>query len=183
MSQPDAEHTADRHVSADHPATAGHPATADHRAAAAVVEHHAHLADELAAHTGRLRAAATGADPELAWRARDTLLAWLRTELLPHAAAEEAAMYPAAAAQPTGRLLVDGMLAEHRAITALVTELEAAGTPVDAAAAARALSALFAVHLTKENDLVLPLLAATPEVSVAALLEGMHELLGAPSTS
>jgi uncharacterized protein (DUF2249 family) len=152
--------------------------TADRRAAAAVVEHHRQLADQLTAHTGRLRAAATGDRPRLVWPARDALLGWLRTDLLPHASAEEAVLYPAAAAEPAGRLLVDGMLAEHQAITDLVTELETADTPVAAAAAARALSALFAVHLAKENDLVLPLLLTADRVSLAGLLAGMHALLG-----
>jgi hypothetical protein len=53
---------------------------------------------------------------------------------------------------------------------------------VDAAAAARALSALFAVHLAKENDLVVPLVMAGEDVSLAGLLEGMHELIGASHT-
>lgn len=152
---------------------------ADRRAAAAVVEHHTQLADTLATHTGRLRDAATGDDAAQAWRRRDALMAWLHAELLPHAHAEEATLYPAAAGQPGGRLLVDGMLAEHQAIIAMVAELEAAGTPVDAAAAARALTALFAVHLTKENDLVVPLLVAAADVSLAGLLHGMHDLIGA----
>jgi iron-sulfur cluster repair protein YtfE (RIC family) len=151
----------------------------DRRAAEAVIDHHRQLAEALAAHTGRVHAAATGDDPSLVWRAREALVDWLRTELVPHATAEEAVLYPAAAAQPAGRLLVDGMIAEHHAITALVTELATAGTPVAAAAAARALSALFAVHLAKENDLILPLLLAAEQVSLAGLLEGMHELLGA----
>jgi uncharacterized protein (DUF2249 family) len=63
-------------------------------------------------------------------------------------------------------------------IGALVDELEQAPTPVRAAAAARALRSLFESHLAKENELVLPLLAADPAVSVADLLGGMHELLG-----
>jgi uncharacterized protein (DUF2249 family) len=38
--------------------------------------------------------------------------------------------------------------------------------------------AVFDSHLTKENDLVVPLLAATPGVSLHELLGGMHQLLG-----
>src|SRR6266545_162533 len=64
-------------------------------------------------------------------------------------------------------------------LTALVEALAAASSPVRAATAARALAALFAVHLAKENDLVLPLLVTTPGVSVAGVLSGMHDLLGA----
>jgi uncharacterized protein (DUF2249 family) len=37
---------------------------------------------------------------------------------------------------------------------------------------------LFESHLVKENEQILPLLAASGEVSLAVVLEGMHELLG-----
>jgi uncharacterized protein (DUF2249 family) len=152
---------------------------ADHAAADAVLAHHSELAAALTRRVASLRAAArAGADAE--WRQhRQSLLTWLRTELLPHAAAEEGAMYPAAMAQDSGRFLVQGMLAEHRAVARLVAELESAGTAVDAAGAARALAALFDVHLEKENSLVLPLLLATDDVSLARILGGMHDLLGA----
>jgi uncharacterized protein (DUF2249 family) len=110
--------------------------------------------------------------------ARESRGAWVGGDPLPHAVAEEKAMYPAAHGTERGRLLVDGMLAEHVSIGALVDEVAQAPTPVRAAAAARALRALFESHLAKENELVLPLLAADPAVSVAALLGGMHELLG-----
>jgi uncharacterized protein (DUF2249 family) len=163
----------------------------DRRAAAAVVAHHTQLAAELARHAALLRDDATvaeeaGAGPAPGPRWRDhqaALVGWLREELLPHAAAEEGTLYPAAAAQPSGRLLVDGMLGEHQAIMALVRELDGAGTAAAAAAAARALSAVFEVHLAKENDLILPLLLAAEEVSLAGLLAGMHDLLGAAEAS
>jgi len=151
---------------------------ADHTAADAVVAHHTELSAALTRRVTLLRAAARSSEPQWTEHRRD-LLTWLRTELLPHAEAEEGALYPPAAAQGAGRLLVEGMLAEHQAISRLVTELETAGTAVDAAGAARALAALFDVHLGKENTLVLPLLLATEEVSLAGVLNGMHDLLGA----
>ena len=88
-------------------------------------------------------------------------------------------MYPAAHVMEAGRLLVDGMLEEHKVIVGLVDEVDRADTHVGAAAAAKALLTVFRLHLGKENDLVLPLLAAADDVSVAELLGGMHELLGA----
>lgn len=155
---------------------------ADRRAAGAVLAHHAQLASELDHQVTALRDAAQ--DRADGWLPRrQALLDWLQQELLPHAAAEEAALYPAAARQPGGRLLVDGMLAEHKAITRLVGELGGAGTAVAAAAAARGLAAVFEVHLAKENDLILPLLLdSVIQVSLADLLAGMHELLGAEAT-
>src|SRR5688572_2372529 len=111
---------------------------ADHTAADAVVAHHSELSSILTRHVATLRAAARAG--AYSWREhRDTLVTWLQTELLPHAAAEENALYPAAQAQEPGRLLVLGMLNEHRIIGRLVTELETAGTAVDAAGAAHAL--------------------------------------------
>lgn len=152
---------------------------ADHAAADAVIAHHNELTANLTRQVALLRAAArAGTEPQ--WREhRQNLLTWLRTELLPHAAAEETALYPPAGRQERGRLLVEGMVAEHQAIARLVTELETAGTPVDAAGAARALASVFEIHLSKENTLVLPLLLSAEDVSLAEILDGMHDLLGA----
>ena len=151
---------------------------ADARAAAAVEQHHAEMAGRLQALVESLLVEVERGGATAAVAAREALVTWLRDDLMPHAVAEEKAMYPAAHGTERGRLLVDGMLAEHVTIGALVDEVEQAATPLRAAAAARALRALFESHLAKENELVLPLLAADPTVSVAALLGGMHELLG-----
>lgn len=152
--------------------------TADRAAARAVVRHHAQLAAVLDRHVQDLLAAADHGDPARADQTRADLITWLRDELLPHAYAEEAALYPAAADRPEATLLIRGMQAEHRAITDLVVALEAAEEPVRAAATARALAGVLAVHLIKENELVVPLLVDAADVSLAALLDGMHDLLG-----
>lgn len=152
---------------------------ADARAAEAVKAHHAQMSGALATYAEAVLAATARFGLLAADRAREELVGWCRNELLPHAAAEEKALYPAARATTEGRLLVEAMLEEHRLITGLVRKVdEAAGEPVRAAAAASALRAVFESHLAKENDLVLPLLAATPGVSLAELLGGMHEILG-----
>ncbi|HEX6074356.1 MAG TPA: hemerythrin domain-containing protein [Micromonosporaceae bacterium] len=156
---------------------------ADRRAAEAVVRHHAQLAQTLSTHTARLLEAADRADAQRVREVREDLVKWLHADLLPHAQAEESTLYREAAARPEGALLIDGMLNEHQAITALIRELENATAPVRVAAAARALDAMFASHLGKENDLVVPLLVRADDVSVAALLEGMHELIGGPGES
>ena len=149
---------------------------ADAAAAEAVVPHLAQMAGALRlAVEGLVGAVSRGED---ARQERETLIRWCRTELVPHALAEESALYPAAQAKPEGRALVEGMLAEHRAIVDLVDEVADASDGVRAAAAARALEAVFEVHLAKENELVLPMLVSAADVSVADLLAGMHELLG-----
>jgi uncharacterized protein (DUF2249 family)/iron-sulfur cluster repair protein YtfE (RIC family) len=150
----------------------------DRAAANAVVSHHEQLANTLTTHVARLIDSLEAGSLRSTWQVRDALVRWVHTELLPHAYAEEEALYPAAARLPEGRLLVRGMLAEHQAIAELVTELETTPSPVAAAAAGRALRAVFETHLAKENDLIVPLLVETDGVDLAALLGGMHELLG-----
>ena len=150
----------------------------DAAAAEAVEQHHAQMAGALATHVRRLVDAARRADPDAAEDARRTLVRWCRDELVPHALAEEQAMYPPARAMAEGRLLVTSMIDEHHVITGLVEAVERADDPVAAAASATALRVMFDSHLAKENELVLPLLLAARDVSVADLLGGMHELLG-----
>lgn len=148
---------------------------ADAEAVAAVEQHHAQLAGQLGALVDRLVAAVSTGAPGAE---RDALVAFARTELVPHAQAEEKTMYPAAHEDPAARLLVDAMLAEHVVLVGLVEQIARAQVAAEAAAYGRALQVLFDTHLAKENELVLPLLAADPAVSVAGLLAGMHELLG-----
>jgi uncharacterized protein (DUF2249 family) len=151
---------------------------ADARAAEAVEQHHAQMAGALATQVEALVSAAASRDDQAAGTARAALVSWCEHELVPHALAEEKAMYPAAQAKPEGRLLVEGMLGEHQVITGLVQLLGATAEPVRAAAAAKALQVAFENHLAKENELILPLLVGAPDVSVAEVLGGMHELLG-----
>ena len=148
----------------------------DAAAVQAVRQHHAELAGALAVRVEALLATAdAGGEPFE--DARRRALDFLAGELAPHAQAEEVALYPAAASS-AARLLIDGMLAEHKVIFRLVDQLTTADNPVRAAATGYALQVLFEAHLTKENDLVLPVVAADPAVSLAEILAGMHELLG-----
>lgn len=151
---------------------------ADAYAAEAVKQHHAALAGALSLRTEALLAAATRGDLSAAESARRDLVDWCERELVPHALAEEQALYPAALATIEGRLLVEAMLGEHDVISGLLREVAGAADLLRAGAWATALRAVFDSHLTKENDLVVPLLAATPGVSLHDLLGGMHQLLG-----
>jgi len=150
----------------------------DARAVEAVAAHHAAMAGALRTLADATVAAVDAGRTEAALAAAARLVEWSRHELVPHALSEEATLYPAAGGTPEGRLLVEAMTAEHRTITALVDELALTASPVRAASVARALWQMFESHLTKENDLVLPLLAGSADVSVAQLLDGMHEILG-----
>lgn len=151
---------------------------ADASAAAAIEAHHGEMSGALALLVDAVLAAAGGSDAAATTAARDALARWCTDELLPHAAAEEQALYPAAHGTEPGRLLVEAMLAEHGEITRLAQEVATAPDGVRAAAAARALQVLFGSHLRKENELILPLLTGASGVSLADLLAGMHAELG-----
>lgn len=69
------------------------------------------------------------------------------------------------------------MLAEHQVIVALVEELRGA-RGVAAAVAAGAIQRIFALHLDKENRLLMPFVAASPGLSLAEAVSGLHELVG-----
>lgn len=153
----------------------------DAAAVEAIVAHHSLLASTLSVRVDAL-IAAVSADlgPGTAGIAAELqgLVEFCTYELLPHAAAEEATLYPAAATDPHTRLLVEGMTSEHRVLESLADNLRHADSPVNAAAQAEALRVLFAVHVTKENNLILPVVAASPALSLTDILAGMRELVG-----
>lgn len=144
-------------------------------ARAAITAHHAQLAGELGRRTVSVQDAADRLRPGDTQRAG--LLEFLHGQVLPHAAAEEAALYRVGVGLEETRLLVSGMLAEHRALESLVGDLATARTPSAVAGVAHALRILFGLHLGKENDLLLPALDDAG-VDLAGLLDGMHEILG-----
>ena len=138
----------------------------------AMLSHHAALADGVARRVGALRAAAEGhARHETA---AAELVAYLAEEVLPHAEAEEGTFYRAAAAKADLAETVAGMIDEHRQLISLVEQLATAGDASGALRHAEAIGSLFARHVTKENELVLPPLAADEAVDLAGLLAEMH---------
>ncbi|WP_350275772.1 DUF2249 domain-containing protein [Kribbella sp. HUAS MG21] len=150
----------------------------DAAAAEAVERHHAEMAAALSWRREALSTATAARRYSEADKAQLALTDWCRSELVPHALAEEQTLYAAAAQRPEARLLVEAMLAEHKVIVRLVDDLAAATDVMTAAELARALEVLFGAHLAKENAQLLPLLVAAPDVSVADLLGGMHQLIG-----
>ncbi|MGH9101242.1 MAG: hemerythrin domain-containing protein, partial [Acidimicrobiales bacterium] len=104
------------------------------------------------------------------------LLFYVATEVLPHALAEERTVYRAAMERDGLSELVAGMVDEHRRLASSLEQLARASAGPEAAAGARALGALFAAHVIKENELVLPPLRDDPELDLAALLAEMHRL-------
>lgn len=149
---------------------------ADAEAVENIKHHHAELAVRVTALTEALLSAAEqGRDVEAP---RAAALEFLTGELLPHAAAEEGRLYPAAARTERVGPLIESMIAVHRIIGTLVERIRSESSPVRATAAAEALRVLFDAHLTDENERILPVVAADPQISLAELTQGMHELLG-----
>jgi iron-sulfur cluster repair protein YtfE (RIC family) len=151
------------------------PTLTDHESADAIRAHHAELQAVLRERVVALTdAVRSGQTPQPTQRA---VLAFLDTELLPHAAAEERTIYRAGDRGVTA-MLVQAMLAEHRNLIAHVAGLRESADAIEAVGSAMAIQALFESHLSKENDLLLPALMADPSVSLGELLGGMHEILG-----
>ncbi|WP_240987038.1 hemerythrin domain-containing protein [Arthrobacter sp. Soil736] len=149
----------------------------ERRALEAVEHHHADMITRLKALVAALIHAVEAHDPAAEVNAREVLVEWCETELIPHALAEEGPLYKRPGKTEQGRLLVEGMLAEHRVIVGLVDELRRA-QGVSAAVAAGAVQHIFALHLDKENRLLMPFIALSPELSLADAVEGLHELVG-----
>lgn len=147
------------------------------RALAAVERHHAGMLKRLDALATALTHAVRSGDTVAEHDAHEVLVEWCETELVPHALAEEGPLYGGARNLPEGTLLVDGMLAEHQAIAGIVEELRGSAG-VDAAVAAGSLRNIFALHLEKENRLLLPFIVASPGLSLARTVEGLQELVG-----
>lgn len=153
--------------------------SADERAFAAILEHHAALRQEVDQRVQALRAAvATSVSHQ---PALTDLTAFLVDSVLPHARAEEATLYPAAAEPGAAPGLVDAMVADHRALVARTRGLAGADSALAALAAAEGIAAIFALHVDKENELLLPAIMRSAGPSLASLLEGMHQHLERPA--
>ncbi|TQJ61041.1 hemerythrin HHE cation binding domain-containing protein [Arthrobacter sp. SLBN-83] len=154
----------------------GKDLSSERQALQAVEAHHADMLRHLNGLVGLLIEAVEG-DAAAAQAAQSTLLDWCDKELVPHALAEEGPLYSGPHGTPEAKLLVDGMLAEHQVIVGQVEELRTADG-VSAAVAAGAIQRIFALHLDKENRLLMPFVVQSPGLSLAHAVEGLHELVG-----
>ena len=135
-----------------------------------IVHHHALLRRGVERRCGALCEAAEHGIPFL--RQMAILRDYLAGEVLPHAEAEELTLYPAAA-QTRGEL-VRTLTAEHRTLAYLAGRLRPGADGGEAATVSEWIATLFAGHVAKENDLLLPALADSG-ADLAALLADTHE--------
>jgi iron-sulfur cluster repair protein YtfE (RIC family) len=110
---------------------------------------------------------------------RNLLRAFLADEVLPHARAEERTLYRSARRDPASSLLVRALITEHRDLASMAARLGEPARPAAAAAQAAAISALFASHVAKEDQLLLPALERSG-TDLAALLAREPSLAGSP---
>src|SRR6185437_4391537 len=89
----------------------------------------------------------------------------------PHAQAEERTLYQAAATQARGGDLVGTLTAEHRELAYLAGRLQRGVDGTEAARLSEWIATLFAGHVARENDLLLPALTDCGTNLAAAVLE------------
>ena len=141
----------------------------------AMLEHHRRLGEEL---TGRADAVSGVVAAGRPYRtAVAGLVAYLAEEVLPHAAAEEKTIYPAAARAGLAGT-VEEMIAEHVTLASASKRLAAVTDGPAAAGQAQEIAALFTAHAARENDVLLPALLGDKSADLAALLEQMHDSAG-----
>ena len=137
-----------------------------------IIHHHAVLGRGLERRAGTLCEAVESGVP---FERQMTMLRdYLAGEIFPHAQAEERTLYQAAATQARGSELVRELTGEHHALAYLAGRLQSGVGGTEAATAAERITTLFAGHVAKENDLLLPALTGSG-ADLAALLADMHE--------
>lgn len=137
-----------------------------------IIHHHAMLRRGLERRAGALCEAVQSGVPFE--RQMTTLRDYLAGEIFPHAEAEERTLYHAAATQARAGELVRELTREHHTLAYLAGRLRTGADGREAAAAAEWITTLFAGHVAKENDLLLPALT-TSGADLTALLADMHE--------
>lgn len=144
----------------------------DAQAAAVLEGRHAEMAGGLAV---RVVALQGGADAQATSTARADLVAWVLDRLLPALGRESDALYAAAGRVPSLRGLVETQVAEQRALEELVGELQHAASADAARATARAFQVLLEGHLRRQDEVLVPALAAAPDVALEALVAGLPD--------
>ena len=136
----------------------------------AILAHHAEMLRELQARidevVGAVGLGVPSGPPTAALRD------YITSTIVPHARAEEAALYPVA--RQRERRLIDSLVLEHEALRRFAGELDAAATDTERVAAASAFVELFRLHAAKENEFVLPTILEDPSSDLRQILRGMH---------
>jgi len=141
---------------------------ADAAAVDAVTRRHAELSGTLAAHSSHLLEAAASGDETLLEDARGRLVEWSHSVLIPQFTVEAGVLYPAADSED-GTALVGELRDGLERIGAALEGVATLHEPADVAASAVSLRVAVGHQLRAETERLLPLLAASPRQSLAAL--------------
>jgi len=137
----------------------------------AMCTHHQVLSEQLSTRVAAVSEAVTAGRPHQA--AVAGVIAFLADEVLPHAAAEEETIYPAAAEHAELIGTVNEMVTEHTTLSAAAEALAGLADGTRAAEQARQIAELFTAHAARENDVLLRALLAAGDVDLAELLAQM----------
>ena len=137
-----------------------------------IVHHHAVLRRGLERRAGTVCDAAASGIPFQ--RQLATLRGYLEEEVLPHAEAQERGLYQAVASHARDSEVVRALTAEHRELAYLAGRLQPGMDGGEAASISEWIATLFAGHVAKENDLLLPALTSSGG-DLAVLLADMHQ--------
>jgi iron-sulfur cluster repair protein YtfE (RIC family) len=140
----------------------------------AMLTHHRALEENVRILVAALTSAVAAGNPSEVATAE--LAAYLADEVLPHALAEEQTIYRVAGTRTRLAETVTEMIGEHRSIALAIEQLTNVSTGSEAARQAESIAALFAAHVAKENDLLLPPLLADDQVDLAQMLVQMQRL-------
>ena len=148
----------------------------DEEARRRILAHHEELVEGVRDRVAAVVGATAAGEPCDAARAE--LVAYLAGEVLPHAAAEEATIYRSASGVGLAER-VEAMVAEHRILEGQVEALAVADDPAACGRTAEELAELFARHVVVENDVLLPALLGSGDVSLADVLGEMAQAFSA----
>ncbi|MEX2548985.1 MAG: DUF2249 domain-containing protein [Nitriliruptoraceae bacterium] len=133
-------------------------------------QRHAELTGSLETLVRTLLAAIAGSGDVSLQAARDDLVSWCRDTLEVHLHLQETIVHPAARQVERLEPLLRSLSHEQGLISQLIVRISRGTGPAALAAEAGALRTVVTAHLAKEQELVLPVLAADAEVSLADLV-------------
>ncbi|MCL5947594.1 MAG: DUF2249 domain-containing protein [Actinobacteria bacterium] len=155
--------------------------TTDIQAYDAILAHHRALVDGVTRRVEML-AKTVAADGNFQPVAAE-LIAYLTSDVSPHASAEERTLYQAAETVAGLDGTVSEMTEEHCLLANYIEQLTHASNGETSVVHASNINSLFSMHVDKENDELLPILRDSKKVDLAGLLHQMHHLMETADTN
>jgi len=142
----------------------------------AMVNHHRILTEEVASRAETILSEPE--DKQSHTSKVSNFIEYMDREVLTHARAEEGSVYIAAREIGLANL-VEEMEKEHTILTGKLSDLQNSASVTDINDQVSQISSLFAEHVGKENELILPRLLSSNTVDIRFVLGEMHQLFEA----